>query len=33
MANCNAPHWSSGRERSPVAEVIVAFKLSRGLVP
>jgi hypothetical protein len=30
---CNAPHVSSGQERSPVAEVIVTFKLLRRLVP
>jgi hypothetical protein len=30
---CNGPRLSSGRERSPVAEIIVTFKLARGLVP
>jgi hypothetical protein len=29
----SAPHLSSGQERSPVAEIIVMFKLVRGLVP
>ncbi len=29
---CNAPHLSSGREWSPVAKIIVTFKLARGLV-
>jgi hypothetical protein len=29
---CNAPRLSSGHERSPVAELVFAFKLLRWLV-
>ena len=33
LCMCNAPHVSSGHERSAVATVVFPFKLPRGFIP